>query len=77
MVNSKEVKNQKLSTSALRKASNSRYWREKNQAVKNIDENVTVFITQTNIKIIKLDESKKVEASFSTIVSSKRKIVID
>ena len=77
MVKNKELKNKKMSTSAARKANNSRLWRERTQAIKVIDENVTLFITQENVRIMKLDESKKVERSFSAIISSKGKIVID
>lgn len=77
MVKNNGLKTQKMSASAARKATNARIWREKAQAVRIIDENVTLFISQESIRIIKLDESKKVEGSFSTIVSSKGKIVID
>ena len=77
MVKKKELKNQKKLTSAARKAKNSSLWRERAQAIKIIDENATVFIAQENVRIIKLDESKRVEMSFSAIVSSKGKIVID
>lgn len=77
MVKNNELKNRKMSTSAARKAKNSKLWRDRAQAIKIIDENVTVFITQENVRIIKLDESKRVEKSFSAIVSSKGKIVID
>ena len=77
MVKNDDLKSRKTSTSMARKSKNSKLWRERAQTIKIIDENVTVFIAQENIRIIKLDESKRVERSFSAIVSSKGKIVID
>ena len=71
------IKNVKMSTSAARKANNSRIWREKAQAIRIIDENATLFISQENIKIIKLNESHKSATSFSAIISSKGTIVIE
>lgn len=77
MIKTKQMNAKKLSTSATRKTINSQYWRERTQLIEKIDENVTMFISQTDIKIIKLEESKKIEKSFSTIISSKGKIIID
>lgn len=70
-------KSKKLSNSASRKALISQNWRERDQTIEIIDLNATIFISQTNIKIMKLDESQKIETSFSSIISSKRKIIID
>ncbi|MBQ7874924.1 MAG: hypothetical protein IJ306_07200 [Oscillospiraceae bacterium] len=68
---------QKLSISSQRKQLASKYWRERAQTVAIIDYNTNMFISQKNIKIFKLDESKNIDVPFSTIISSKSKIIID
>ena len=77
MIKNKDLKRGKMSTSTVRKARNSRFWSERTQSVRIINENASLFVSQKNIKIMKLDETQKVATSFSTIVSSKGKIVID
>lgn len=77
MPKNKDLKKGKMSPSTVRKAANSRIWSERTQSIRIINENASLFVSQKNIKIIKLDETQKVATSFSTIVSSKGKIVID
>lgn len=76
MVENTTIK-RRLSASAARKARNSRLWSERTQYSNIINENANSFVSQKNIRIVILDESKSVGESFSTIVSSKGKIVID
>ena len=70
-------KYQKLSISSQRKQLAAKYWRERSQAVAVINYNTNMFISQKNCKIFKLDESKNIDVPFSTIISSKCKIIID
>ena len=77
MTRTKLPKKRTISKSSLRKASTSQYWSELSKKRRIMDEQVEIFIKQTNIRIVVPDESTETETSVSTIFTSKGKIIIN
>lgn len=77
MTKTRLPKKRTVSKSSLRKASTSQYWSELSKAKKIMNEQVDIFIKQTNIRIDVPDESAEAETSVSTIFTSKGKIIIN
>lgn len=76
MTRIKPSKSRTISKSSIRKASASRYWSELSKTKKLMNDQVEIFIKQTNIRVVAPNESIESETSVSTIVTSKGKIII-
>ena len=76
MTHPKPSNKRRLSISSCRKASNSKYWRERSRTIKIMDEQTAIFIEQSNIRVIHPEESANIKASVSTVINSKGKIIV-